>query len=107
MNKYAMMKGQVNLYKSVFDHTKEFIGDYLVDTTQPIEERWEVSKICGITFDEFTLGEAFGHLVECTTCQESVRTYIAVKRFSARFCSLSCRDIYDEKNDYGHEKRDR
>ncbi len=39
----------------------------------------------------------------CGSCQESVNPKTVYTRYRHRFCSLECRDIFDERNDYGHE----
>ncbi|TZF84548.1 hypothetical protein FW774_06055 [Pedobacter sp. BS3] len=41
-------------------------------------------------------------LTHCYTCGGKINPHNYYLRFNHRFCTDSCRDIFDEKNDYGH-----
>lgn len=41
---------------------------------------------------------------QCYTCEEPVNPVTVYTRFGIKFCSDECRDLFDERNDYGHTK---
>lgn len=43
-------------------------------------------------------------MVKCFTCGEEVPYLASVARLGKHFCTMLCRDIFDERNDYGHER---
>lgn len=101
MNKKQIVDAQITLYKSVHDHTIDFVKAYICDTTQPAKDRW--AAYISLTSNRYKLDcpalrDLAVQIDHCCSCNQvedkDAMLSLSEEKQATRFCSPECKQQY-------------